>query len=254
MDKRSLIALIYKDLYELKVLTSGFSEMEYFPKTLVDLSVDKAKNIADCLQKLPMNAYEHQELFFDFVQEPITKSQELIKNQNKETKISEKIEVFEEQKIEEDILDELTIEEEEDVDEEILEEQQEVEEQIEIVETQSEVVIEQPKIEEKKIETENFPSVQEKIEPIVEIPVDKPILQSKVSESKQPFGISIADRFRFQRELFDGNGEKFSKSLTDFNEMETLEQAQNYIVQKLKLDLNKPVVQAFIEILKRKLN
>jgi len=222
MDKKSLIALIYKDLYELKVLTNGFSEMENFPKTLVDLAVDKAKNIADCLQKIPINAYEHQELYFDFVQEPITKSQIT------ETKRDEKIEIFEEPKIEKQI-------EEEIFDAPV------IEEKIEIVETQPEIVVEQQIIE-------------EKFEPIIEIPVAKPIVQSKSSEFKQPFGIGIADRFRFQRELFDGNGEKFSKSLADFNEMETLEQAQNYIVKNLKLDLENPVVQAFVEILKRKLN
>jgi len=232
MDKKSLIALIYKDLYELKVLTNGFSEMEYFPKTLVDLAVDKTKNIADCLQKLPMNAYEYQELFFDFVQEPITKSQEQIKNQNIEThafaKIKEKFEFFEEPKVEDKVLEETIMEEK-------------LEPQIEITEAKNSA--EQQIIEE----------IVEEVEVKVEKPAEKIIFQGKATDLKQPFGISIADRFRFQRELFDGNGEKFSKSLTILNEMDTLEQAQNYITQNLKLNLQNPDVQSFIDILKRKL-
>jgi hypothetical protein len=220
MDKKSLITLIYRDLYELKVLTSGFSEMKIFPKMLVDLAVDKAENIANCLKKLPLNVDESQ-AYLDFAK---AESQE---QEVKTKRVEEKIEIIEKPEIEEKI------------EAEILNEQQKVEEQIEVEQPQPEIVVEQPKIE-------------EKVEPKIKIPVAKPTLQNKVLDLKQ--AVSIADRFRFQRELFDGNGENFSKALTDLNEMETLEQAQNYIVENLKFDLENPVIKAFIEILKRKLN
>jgi len=265
MNKELLITLIYKDLEELKVLTKGFSEMENFPKTLVDLAVDKAKNIADCLQKLPCENQEprakSQDVETKMVEEKIEEIEIL-----EDPKIEEEIKVAETQpnivieqpKVEEinlstslkeieekvEILEEPTIEEEVVV--ETLEEQQEVEEQIEIAETQSEIVFEQPKIEEK------IEPIIEKVEPKIETPATKLILESKVSDLKQAF--SIADRFRFERELFDSNGEKFLKALADFNKMETLEQAQNYIANNLKFDLETSAVQAFIEILKRKLN
>ena len=262
MNKESLISLIYKDLYELKVLANGFSEMKIFPKMLVDLAVDKAKNIADCLQKLPLNADDSQALRLDFAQQP----QEV--ETKKVEKIEEKTEILEEPKIEKEIkitekqpetdleqpkvqeveekieiLKETTIEE--DVVVEILEEQQETDEQIEVAETPPEIIVEQPKIE------EDIEQIVEEAEPKIEISVVKDTAQGKVSDLRQAF--SIADRFRFQRELFDGNGENFSKSITDFNEMETIEQAQNYITKKLKFDLESHVVQAFIKILKRKL-
>ena len=251
MNKELLIALIYKDLDELKILTKGFSEMENFPKTLVDLSVDKAKSIADCLQKLPLNTCESQESTTKSQDTAIEIGEEKIEEEifevpKFEVQIKEEVlekQIMEEQ-IEKEVLEEPIIEEEIEVD--ILEEQQEVEEQIEIVEAQPEIVFEQPKVEEKK-ELKFEPSEQK-----IKISDNQPILQNKVADLKQ--AVSIADRFRFQRELFDGNGEKFSKSLADFNEMETLEQAQNYIVQNLKLDLENPVVQSFINILKRKLN
>jgi hypothetical protein len=196
MNKELLIALIYKDLEELKILTKGFSEMEIFPQTLVDLSVDKAKNIVNCLQKLPLSEKQQYHCGFD--------------TQSAEQPI-EKIEV----KIE-------------------------IESQIE----------------------ENPAEIVEKTAQKTEILIDalqkednsiaKNIQKNKVANLKQAF--NIADRFRFQREFFGGNGEKFSQSLADFNTMQSLEQAQDYIAKNLKLDLGNPVVQEFIEILKRKLN
>ena len=255
MNKESLITLIYKDLYELKVLANGFSEMKIFPKSLVDLAVDKAKNIADCLQKLPLNADESQPPYLDFAQQPRTKSQEA------ETKsIEEKFDIFEETKIEKiffteqpkfeeqieaDILDEPIIEEK--IEEKISKEptiKEEIEEKIEIVEAKPEIIVEQLIVEEK------IEPIIEKVEPKKDVSPTKPISQNKVSDLKQAF--SIADRFRFQRELFDGNGERLSKALADLNEMETLEQAQNYIIKNLKFDLKNSVVQTFIEILKKK--
>ena len=235
MDKKSLITLIYRDLYELKVLTSGFSEMKVFPKMLVDLAVDKAENIANCLKKLPLNVDEGQ-AYLDFAKpeskEPKAPSHTSISlsSQEVETKnVEEKIEIIEKPEIEEKI------------EAEIINEQQKIEEQVEVVKPQPEIVVEQPKI-------ENI--IEEIVEIKIEKPAEKPVLQNKIADLKQV--VSIADRFRFQRELFDGNGEKFSKALTDLNEMETLEQAQNYIVKNLKLDLKNPVVQAFVEMLKRK--
>jgi len=242
MDKKPLITLIYRDLYELKVLTSGFSEMKNFPKMLVDLAVDKAENIANCLKKLPLNVDESQ-AYLDFAQQSITEkpasaplsnhTSAPLSNQEEKPKMAEeKIEIIKKPEIEEKI------------EAEILNEKEKVEVQI-VEQIQPKIVVEQPKIEEK------FEQTVEKIEPKIEISVAKPTFQNKDLDLKQ--AVSIADRFRFNRELFDGNGEKLSKALADFNEMETLEQAQNYIVKNFKFDLENPVVQSFIEILKRKL-
>ena len=259
MNKELLIALIYKDLQELQILTKGFSEMENFSQTLIDLSVDKAKNIVDCLQKLPLNIKEpidapqnefeieqksvveakkekiaeeivEQNMTFEFVEAPPLTTE----------KPAEEYENLEQQNFDEvfEILDEPNI-------------LPEIEEKIEIA------IQETPKEEQKVepiIEAKVEPKEEQKIETIFnqtdKIPVVQMASQGKVPDLKHAF--SIADRFRFQRELFDGNGEKFSKSLTNLNEMETFEQAQDYIINTLKFDLQNSVVQAFIEILKRK--
>ena len=282
MNKELLIALIDKDLQELQILTEGFSEMENFPKTLIDLSVDKAKNIVDCLQKLPLNnknSVEVPQNELEIEQQPFVEEKPLetvvpaeertdLKQQN----FDEVFEVLQEPntapEIEEDFeivvletpQNEPIVEQKEElIIEEIIEPKIEpiIEEKVEeIIEPKVEPIIEE-KVEE-IIEPKVEPIIEAKEEPKTEMifgqPTKIPVVQgggqSKVPDLKNAF--SIADRFKFQRELFDGNGEKFSKSLTLFNEMDTLEQAQDYITNNLKFDLQNPVVQAFVEILKRK--
>ena len=77
------------------------------------------------------------------------------------------------------------------------------------------------------------------------------ILGNKSTEKQPALVLGIADRFRYQRELFDGNGEKLSNAIADFNKMESFEQAQNYIAEKLKWDADNAVVKDFIELLKK---
>jgi hypothetical protein len=224
MDKELLIALIYKDLQELEVLTKGFSEMSFFPQTLVDLSVAKAKNIVDCLQKLPLSVTKSTE-FVKIEEKNIAKIEEIAEEKPIE-KVQKKVENLEENASEKV---------------KILEEKPKIEIKIEEkVEAKIEAKIEK--------ETATEPPQLPKEENIVA----KSILKNKNLDLKQAF--SIADRFRFQRELFGGNGEKFSQSLSDFNSMQSLEDAHNYIVKKLNLDLQNVAVQDFIEILKRKLS
>jgi len=230
MDKKLLITLINKDLDELKVLTKGFSEMNGFSQTLVNLAVEKAKNIADYLQKLPLTVADEQAA--------TTKNQEVIQPQM--SYFSEKTEnnttaetpLTPKQERENGYNMWKNFTPKENVEVKISDEQPQIEEQIEIIEEQPEIIVKQ---------TEN-----------VEKTVVETVSHNAVLDLKQV--LSIADRFRFQRELFNGNGEKFSQSLTDFNKMQTLEEAQNYIVKNLKIDLENPVVQDFIKILRKKLN
>ncbi len=72
----------------------------------------------------------------------------------------------------------------------------------------------------------------------------------KISDLKQ--AISIADRFRFQRELFGGNGEKMSETIATLNNMLSIKEALDHISITLQWDNENPVVKDFITILKRK--
>ena len=64
--------------------------------------------------------------------------------------------------------------------------------------------------------------------------------------------LGIGDRFRFQRELFGGNGEKLSTALTTLNDMATMDDAINYISTVLRLDLDNPISKDFVDFVKKR--
>jgi hypothetical protein len=65
--------------------------------------------------------------------------------------------------------------------------------------------------------------------------------------------ITLGDRFRFQRELFGGNGEKMNKAISDFNSFETMTEAQEYIAKNFaNWALDSDTVSDFIQLLQRR--
>lgn len=64
--------------------------------------------------------------------------------------------------------------------------------------------------------------------------------------------LGIGDRFRFQRELFGGNGEKLSTALTTLNDMATMDDAINYITTVLRLDLENPISKDFVDFVQKR--
>ena len=65
--------------------------------------------------------------------------------------------------------------------------------------------------------------------------------------------ITLGDRFRFQRELFGGNGEKMNKAISDFNSFETMTEAQDYIAKNfVHWALDNETVSDFIQLLQRR--
>ena len=65
--------------------------------------------------------------------------------------------------------------------------------------------------------------------------------------------ITLGDRFRFQRELFGGNGEKMNKAISDFNSFETMTEAQDYIAKYfVHWALDSDTVSDFIQLLQRR--
>ena len=64
--------------------------------------------------------------------------------------------------------------------------------------------------------------------------------------------ITLGDRFRFQRELFGGNGEKMNKAISDFNSFETMIEAQEYMAKNFDWQLDNDAVSDFIQLLQRR--
>lgn len=107
------------------------------------------------------------------------------------------------------------------------------------------------------------PVVEEKVpEPEPEpVPVKKTVPEPEPTRTVNPQQsgnvrlqqiITIADRFRFQRELFNGNGAAMSSAVDDFNAMTSMQEAENYIDEHFNWDLDADAVKDFMQLLQRK--
>lgn len=76
------------------------------------------------------------------------------------------------------------------------------------------------------------------------------INKAKINDLKS--AITIADRFRFQRELFNGDGEKTNKSIADFNTFTTMDEAREYIEKHFDWSLDNSAVADFMQLLERR--
>lgn len=76
------------------------------------------------------------------------------------------------------------------------------------------------------------------------------IANKKINDIKT--AISIGDRFRFQRELFRGNGEDMNKTLSYINQLATFEEVRSFLQSKYNWDEQNENVEDFYQIAKRK--
>lgn len=76
------------------------------------------------------------------------------------------------------------------------------------------------------------------------------LANKKIDDIKQ--AISIGDRFRFQRELFRGNGEDMNKTLSYINQLATLDEVTSFLMSKYGWQGENPAVEDFFAIIRRK--
>ena len=76
------------------------------------------------------------------------------------------------------------------------------------------------------------------------------INNTKISDIRQ--AISIGDRFRFQRELFRGNGEDMNKTLNYINQLATLHEVESFLKSKYNWPAENTAADDFFQIIKRK--
>lgn len=76
------------------------------------------------------------------------------------------------------------------------------------------------------------------------------ISNTKITDIRQ--AISIGDRFRFQRELFRGNGEDMNKTLNYINQLATLHEVESFLHSKYNWSADNAAVEDFFQIIKRK--
>lgn len=76
------------------------------------------------------------------------------------------------------------------------------------------------------------------------------ITHKKIDDIKQ--AISLGDRFLFQRELFNNNGELMTKTIGYLNGLTTMDEALQYVNKKFNWDSENPTVERFLQILNRR--
>jgi hypothetical protein len=64
--------------------------------------------------------------------------------------------------------------------------------------------------------------------------------------------ISLGDRFLFQRELFAGNGELMQQTLDEINNLDSLDEAIDFVYSQFDWDKESTAVQLFENVLKRR--
>ena len=92
--------------------------------------------------------------------------------------------------------------------------------------------------------------LQEKFSKIPDNSLGATLANQKIDDIKK--AISIGDRFRFQRELFRGNGEDMNKTLNYLNQLATFDEAVSFLQAKYKWEKENETAQDFYQILKRR--
>ena len=81
-------------------------------------------------------------------------------------------------------------------------------------------------------------------------PLQTSLFGTAVEDIRQ--AISLGDRFLFQRELFAGNGELMQKTLDEINNLDSLNEAMDYVLDNFDWDKESTAVQLFENVLKRR--
>lgn len=224
MNKDVLVLLLQKDIKELQALTEGFENLEKIPNPILKLAQSKADNIIEALEKL------------EVLQQYNLGKQNLQSDKN-DFSID----------LEEETIQILEETEEEVVSELILEEKRE---EIELLEND---FPEENKSDETNISSEKNVSPNVTLNDVLSANNSNVINDSasqKVEDIRQ--AINVGDRFRFQRELFNGNGEMLNKTLLYINQLATFAEAESFLLSKFKWNVEDEHVVDFLQIVKRR--
>ena len=107
-------------------------------------------------------------------------------------------------------------------------------------EPQPEQVVEQPAPE---------PAAEQPKPEAPRAPQQTSLFGTPVTDIRQ--AVSIGDRFLFQRELFGGNAEKLQQTLTELNNLHSLDEAVA-LVHKFGWDKQSPTYELFLNVLRRR--
>ena len=285
MNRKLIVTLLHKNIEELSMITESFMEMEEYPAAIVHIAKRKTEDIQLLIEQLA-GVSEDKKPSIITKQTPettvinnnqpisaviVTPETPVEKNNIPEAVIPQPIIIKEEEKAPEPETFEAEVEIEEISSTTV--ETQEPDTLVETTKTTETITAElisesQPevsKIEEIEIktvteETRKTTIADKIIQPTVsrneahaknnDNSLSASIANKKISDIKT--AISIGDRFRFQRELFRGNGEDMNKTLNYINQLATFDEVHSFLQSKYSWDEENDNVEDFYQIAKRK--
>lgn len=252
MNKDFLVVLLEKDIKELELLTQGFEHLEHFPKPIILLAKQKAESIVKNLEEL-----EKLDLL----------KVETITNHESEIESAEKVMVVDETNIGTDLKvthainnDLLEMLEEEDVDSEDVDFKEDIADyaiqtnNADETKITEEITPPSPTMEDQEVIVEKpAPSVTiVHNEDTTEVATVSNSLNENIRINDIRLAINIGDRFRFQRELFGGNGEVMNKTIAYLNQLNKYDEAVSFLNNKFGWAKDNQHAEDFLQLIRRR--
>ena len=147
--------------------------------------------------------------------------------------------------IEEELIEDNSIPEENPGVEDLIDEVSE-----EIFHAVEEPIVEAEKIEPLKVESTHVKSVLKDMLSVEDNSLTNNLENQKIDDIRQ--AINIGDRFRFQRELFGGNGEVLNKTINYLNQLAKFSEAESFLKSKFGWTDDNIHAEEFLQIVKRR--
>lgn len=252
MNREFLVALLQKDIQELKLLTEGFESMTQFPEPILQLAIQKAENVVKYLNLLTtykLSTDLNPDENVDSAPQPAEKIPE-VHLPEREIDVNQSKNVSAEVSREEELLTK-----DEEFDEEMEVDEIEEDDQIPIFGMQSEEILNKKGETVKEPEksdnpVQHVPSLNESLYRPEVNSLGETLANKKIDDIRN--AITIGDRFRFQRELFNGNGEVMNKTIAYLNQLSKFEEAESFLRLKFHWKEDNPHVEDFLQIVRRR--
>ena len=256
MSKEVYIALIQKDIKELDVIAQGLYETDFPSPTVIKLASSKAMDIVNNLQRLSTVKQEESKAEKENQEKLAAEAKAKAEKEEQERLAAEakaKAEREEQERLAAEAKAKAEREEQERLAAEAKAKAEREEQERLAAEAKAKAAAIINDHNKHSIIEEKIGNLESKVEQMSKEKggsmADK-IASSKISSIKS--AISIADRFRFQRELFDGNADLMNSTLDRLDACSTIEEAEDIINDFTEWNPEDENVNDFLKLLGRR--
>jgi len=264
MNRKLLVTLLRKDIQELEMITEGFMEMNEFPAVIITLAQRKAEDIQSYIQQLSSLKSEILNVATIEISEPSTAEIHMDDSPSIPSWIEPVAQETLQAEIPEEIINRTVATPE--VSEKIILNQENTitnttKQTIELVEVSktTQTISHEQNIQttfdetRKRVLGDKTSSTSQSRNELLsktDHSISSTLAHKKITDIRQ--AINIGDRFRFQRELFHGNGEDMNKTLAYLNQLATEEEALSFIETKYSWTPENETAEDFRQIVRRR--